>query len=119
MIQDALNEIEGYLHELHEVCAILEAAEDRINTVEALLGEAYHLYEELPKELEDIDALIQSERKEIEALHSELEGYVMPDLSGFDDTKTKMHDLIRRLSDNHLYIKDAIRRFHLSRSETD
>ena len=124
VIKDSIAEIDAYLKELHEVCAILEAADDHLDAVMERLSEAYKLDERLAEHLEPHDKLIEEERKDIDALHAALEGDVMPDMVAydgdvgkmqvtFDCSKSKMHRLIRRLSDHNLHIMDIMRRYRL------
>ena len=124
-IKDSIAEIDAYLKELHEVCAILEAADDRLDNVIEKLSEAYKLDEGLAEHLEPHDKRIQEELAAIDELHAALEGDVMPDMVTYDDgsgkiqatfdcSKAKMHRLIRRLSDHNLHITDIMRRYRLN-----
>lgn len=117
LIQGCLDEINDYLRQLHEICAILEAAEDRFNTVEMLLLYGHGQDEVLSNDLKIHDTVIEDARAEIDTLHAELEGYMMPDLVSFEPTIAKMHTLIRRLSDTHLSIRDTVRRYNLGQND--
>lgn len=119
LIQGCLDEIGDYLGKLHGVCAILEAAEDRFNTVEMLILQGHGHSQVLSGSLDIYDEFIEGARAEIEALHAELEGYVMPDLVTFEPKTAQMHDLIRRLSDIHLSARDIIRRYNLGQGDDD
>ena len=117
LIRGCIEEIDDYLGQLQDVCAILEAAEDRFNTVEMLLLYGHGQNAELSQELSVHDKPIEHAREEIDMLHAALEGDIMPDFVSFEPTVVKMHNLIRRLSDIHLSIRDTVRRYNLGQGD--
>lgn len=114
-----IDEVDAYFARFNEVRAVLEATDDRFKTVEDRVLRAESMDGSLARALSDQKRGIDQIRIDLTNLHADLEDDVMPDLIKFQTTPKKAQELMVRLSETNLKVRDAIRKYNLGQEDDD
>ncbi|MEZ5814861.1 MAG: hypothetical protein R3E13_09145 [Alphaproteobacteria bacterium] len=118
-MQTYLEEEEAYFTVFNEACALLEAAEERLASVERVLLQAKSLGGGVTARVQAEHKMLEETRGKLGDIRAAMEGRILPDPATFQDVPELVQEALIRLGEIHITAHDAVRLHVLGRDTAE